>query len=224
MRFVVYLRVSTDRQGKSGLGLEAQRRAVGDYLTARNGEVLAEYVEVESGKVNDRPQLAAAIAQARKAGAVLLIAKLDRLARNVAFIANLLEAGVEVAAADLPSANRFTLHIMAALAEEEGRMISARTKAALAAAKARGAKLGWSIPKRQEEQRKASQRGVEAVSRAADAHAQNLLPVVRQIADGGASLNQIAAELNRRGISTARGGKWYATTVRNLLAREAAAA
>jgi len=224
MRFVVYLRVSTDRQGKSGLGLEAQRRAVGDYLTARSGETLAEYVEVESGKVNDRPQLAAAIAQARKAGAVLLIAKLDRLARNVAFIANLLEAGVEVAAADLPSANRFTLHIMAALAEEEGRMISARTKAALAAAKARGAKLGWSIPERQEEQRRASQKGLEAVSRAADAHAQNLLPVVRQIADGGASLNQIAAELNRRGISTARGGRWYATTVRNLLAREAAAA
>jgi DNA invertase Pin-like site-specific DNA recombinase len=113
--------------------------------------VLAEYVEVESGKVNERPQLAKAIAEAKKAGAVLLIAKLDRLAQNVAFIANLLETGVEVAAADLPSANRFGLHIMAAPAEEEGRMISGRTKAALTAAKARGTKLGWSIPERQEE-------------------------------------------------------------------------
>lgn len=222
MRFVAYLRVSTDRQGKSGLGLDAQRRAVRDYLIARNGEMLAEYVEVESGKINERPQLALAMAEAKKAGAVLLIAKLDRLARNVAFIANLLEAGVEVAAADLPEANRFVLHIMAAMAEEEGRMISARTKAALASAKARGVALGWSMPSRMDEQRTASRKGVEAAMKAADAHAANLLPMVKQIADGGASLNQIAAELNRRGISTARGGKWYATTVKNLLARDAA--
>jgi DNA invertase Pin-like site-specific DNA recombinase len=219
MRFVAYLRVSTDRQGRSGLGLDAQRRAVQEYLTARNGEILAEFIEVESGKVNDRPQLALAMAEAKKAGAILLIAKLDRLARNVAFIANLLEAGVEVAAADLPEANRFVLHIMAAMAEEEGRMISARTKAALAAAKARGVALGWSIPSRKEEQRKASRKGVEATAKAADGHAANVLPMVRQIADGGASLHQIAAELNRRGISTARGGKWYATTVRNVLGR-----
>ncbi|WP_299912788.1 recombinase family protein [uncultured Paracoccus sp.] len=224
MRFVAYLRVSTDRQGKSGLGLEAQRRAVQDYLTARNGEMLAEYVEVESGKVNERPQLALAMADAKRAGAVLLIAKLDRLARNVAFIANLLEAGVEVAAADLPEANRFVLHIMAAMAEEEGRMISARTKAALAAAKARGVSLGWAMPSRRDEQRSASRKGVQATTRAADTHASNILPMVRQIADSGASLHQIAAELNRRGINTARGGKWYATTVRNLMVRDAATA
>lgn len=147
MKFVTYLRVSTERQGQSGLGLEAQRAAVAAHVLGR-GEVVAEFVEVESGKRADRPELARALAEAKRAGAVLLIAKLDRLARNVAFIANLLESGVEVTAADMPEANRFVLHIMAAVAEQEGRAISERTKAALAAAKARGVKLGWSIPER----------------------------------------------------------------------------
>jgi DNA invertase Pin-like site-specific DNA recombinase len=148
---------------------------------------------------------------------VLLIAKLDRLARNVAFIANLLESGVEVTAADMPEANRFVLHIMAAVAEQEGRAISERTRAALAAAKARGVKLGWSNPERASEQRQAAKKGA-AVNRAcALTHAENVLPVIKQIRAGGASLRQIAAELNARGINSARGGKWYATTVRNII-------
>ena len=148
---------------------------------------------------------------------MLLIAKLDRLARNVAFIANLLESGVEVTAADMPEANRFVLHIMAAVAEQEGRAISERTKAALAAAKARGVKLGWSIPERASEQRQAARKGAAVNKARALAHAENVLPVVEQIRAGGASLRQIAAELNARGIKTVRGGKWYATTVRNIV-------
>src|SRR6056297_4363333 len=216
MKFVIYLRVSTERQGKSGLGLEAQRAAVLDHVAGK-GEIAAEYVEIESGKRNERPQLARAMAEAKRAGAALLIAKLDRLARNVAFIANLLESGVEVTAADMPEANRFVLHIMAAVAEQEGRTNSERTKAALAAAKARGVKLGWSMPERASEQRLAARKGA-AVNRArALAHAENILPVVEQIRARGASLRQIAAELNARGVKTARGGKWYATTVRNIL-------
>lgn len=219
MQFVTYLRVSTDRQGKSGLGLEAQRKAVADHVAGK-GEIAAEFVEIESGKKNDRPQLARALAEAKRIGAVLLIAKLDRLARNVAFIANLLEAGVEIAAADMPEANRFLLHVMAAVAEHEARMISDRTRAALAAAKARGVALGWAIPARIEEQRQAAQKGAVRNAQKADQHAANILPIIRQIAARGASLRQIADELNDRGIKTARGGLWYAATVRNIMARD----
>lgn len=217
MQFVTYLRVSTERQGQSGLGLEAQRTAVAAYVQGR-GEVVAEFIEVESGKRSDRPELTRALAKAKQAGAVLLIAKLDRLARNVAFIANLLESGVEVTAADMPEANRFVLHIMAAVAEQEGRAISERTKAALAVAKARGVKLGWSIPGRTSEQRYAARKGAAVNKAQALAHAENVLPVIEQIRSGGASLRQIAAELNVRGVKTARGGKWHATTVRNIIA------
>ena len=219
MHYVTYLRVSTDRQGKSGLGLDAQRKAVADHVAGK-GEIAAEYVEIESGKKNDRPQLARALAEAKRIGAVLLIAKLDRLARNVAFIANLLEAGVEIAAADMPEANRFLLHVMAAVAEHEAQAISDRTRAALAAAKARGVALGWSMPERAGEQRQAAFKGAERNARKADQHAANVLPVIRQIAARGASLRQIADDLNTRGIKTARGGLWYAATVRNIMARE----
>ncbi|NCO16045.1 MAG: recombinase family protein [Alphaproteobacteria bacterium] len=219
MHYVTYLRVSTDRQGKSGLGLDAQRKAVADHVAGK-GEIAAEYVEIESGKKNDRPQLARALAEAKRIGAVLLIAKLDRLARNVAFIANLLEAGVEIAAADMPEANRFLLHVMAAVAEHEAQAISDRTRAALAAAKARGVALGWSMPGRAGEQRHAARKGAERNARKADRHAANVLPVIRQVAARGASLRQIADELNARGIKTARGGLWYAATVRNVMARE----
>ena len=219
MHYVTYLRVSTDRQGKSGLGLDAQRKAVADHVAGK-GEIAAEYVEIESGKKNDRPQLARALAEAKRIGAVLLIAKLDRLARNVAFIANLLEAGVEIAAADMPEANRFLLHVMAAVAEHEAQAISDRTRAALATAKARGVALGWSMPERAGEQRHAARKGAERNARKADQHAANVLPVIRQIAARGASLRQIADELNTRGIKTARGGLWYAATVRNVMARE----
>ena len=222
MQFNTYLRVSTERQGQSGLGLQAQRAAVAAYVQGR-GEVVAEFVEVESGKRSDRPELALALAEAKRIGAVLLIAKLDRLSRNVAFIANLLESGVEIAAADMPEANRFVLHIMAAVAEQEGRAISERTKAALAAAKARGVMLGWSNPERASEQRQAARKGAAVNKARALAHAENVLPVIEQIRAGGASLRQIAAELNARGIKTARGGKWHATTVRNIILTESAA-
>lgn len=216
MKFVTYLRVSTERQGQSGLGLEAQRAAVAAHVLGR-GEVVSEFVEVESGKRADRPQLVLALAEAKRAGAVLLIAKLDRLARNVAFIANLLESGVEVTAADMPEANRFLLHVMAAVAEHEAQAISDRTKAALAAAKARGVKLGWSIPERAYEQRQAAKKGAAVNKARALTHTENVLPIVEQIMAGGASLRQIAAELNARRIKTARGGKWHATTVRNII-------
>lgn len=218
MHYVTYLRVSTDRQGKSGLGLEAQRKAVTDHVAGK-GEIAAEYVEIESGKKNDRPQLARALAEAKRIGAVLLIAKLDRLARNVAFIANLLEAGVEIAAADMPEANRFLLHVMAAVAEHEAQAISDRTCAALAAAKARGVALGWSMPERAGEQRRAARKGAEGNARKADQNAANVFPIICQIAARGASLRQIADELNMRDIKTARGGMWYATTVRNIMMR-----
>ncbi|NYS26380.1 recombinase family protein [Rhodobacteraceae bacterium 2376] len=221
MKFVTYLRVSTDRQGRSGLGLEAQRKAVADYVLGK-GEIFAEFVEIESGKKNDRPQLARALAEAKRIGGVLLIAKLDRLARNVAFIANLLESGVEIAAADMPEANRFLLHVMAAVAEHEARMISDRTRAALAAARERGVALGWSIPSRAGEQRQAARKGAAANARKADQHAANILPVIRSLAAQGASLRKIAFELNKREIRTARGGRWHPATVRNLMIRKCA--
>lgn len=222
MRFVTYLRVSTERQGQSGLGLEAQRKAVVDYVWGK-GEIAAEYVEVESGKRADRPQLARALAEAKRVGAILLIAKLDRLARNVAFIANLLESGVEIAAADMPQANRFLLHVMAAVAEHEAQAISDRTRAALAAAKARGVALGWSIPGRQEEQRDAARKGASVGVAKADRYAETLRPLVEQLKAQGMALRQIAAELNARNVQTARGGAWHAMTVRNILLRHALA-
>ena len=134
----------------------------------------------------------------------------------------LVDDGVEVTAADMPEANRFVLHIMAAVAEQEGRAISERTKAALAAAKARGVKLGWSIPERDSEQRQAARKGAAVNKARALAHAENVLPVIEQIRAGDASLRQIAAELNARGIKTARGGKWHATTVQNIITKESA--
>src|SRR5712671_6423852 len=140
--FVAYFRVSTDKQGASGLGLEAQREAVARYVAGAAGVIVAEFQEIESGKRNDRPQIAAALAACRLRRATLIIAKLDRLARNVHFISSLMESGVEFVAVDFPQANRLTVHILAAVAEHEATMISARTKAALAAAKARGVKLG----------------------------------------------------------------------------------
>jgi DNA invertase Pin-like site-specific DNA recombinase len=141
-KFVSYLRVSTARQGISGLGLEAQRAAVAGFLDGGDWTLVQEVLEVESGKRNDRPALATAIKLCRKHRATLVIAKLDRLARNVAFISNLMESGVEFVAVDMPQANRFVVHILAAVAEQEAEAISTRTKAALAAAKARGTKLG----------------------------------------------------------------------------------
>lgn len=215
-KFIAYYRVSTDRQGRSGLGLEAQREAVTTYLNGGNWQLLSDFVEVESGKRHDnRPQLADALAACRKHKATLVIAKLDRLARNVAFIANLMEAKVEFVAVDFPTANRLTLHIMAAFAEHERDMISARTKAALAAKKARGEAVGNSV-----NFDKVQAQGRAVVAANADLHAENVLPIIEKIRSTGAtSFRTIAAALNDRGVKTARGGVWAATTVRNVLLR-----
>jgi DNA invertase Pin-like site-specific DNA recombinase len=215
-KWISYLRVSTDRQGTSGLGLEAQRVAVEAYLNGGKWTLAAEFVEVESGKHSDnRPQLAAALALCKKLKARLVIAKLDRLSRNLAFIATLMERGVDFVACDNPHATRLTLHILAAVAEHERTMISQRTKAALAAAKARGTKLGG--PRLAI----ASKLGNAANAAAADRFAANVAPVIRQIrASGIASNRGIARALNARGVATARGGVWTAVQVGSVLKRE----
>ncbi len=220
-KFIAYLRVSTDRQGRSGLGLEAQREAITRHLNGGNWQLLAEVVEIESGRKNDRPRLAEALALCRLHNATLIIAKLDRLARNVAFIANLMEAGVEFTACDFPQANRLTIHVLAAVAEHEREMISKRTKEALAAAKARGSKLGGRRPGALPNAEEARQKGREALMQKASKRAIDLVPVIAAIrADGADSLRQIAAGLNHRGIPTSRGGLWSATQVQRVLNRQ----
>ena len=215
-RFVAYYRVSTDRQGRSGLGLEAQRQAVADYLNGGRWQLVAEFVEVESGRREDRPELARALAACRVHGATLVIAKLDRLARNVAFISNLMAAGVEFVAVDFPQANRLTVHILAAVAEHEREMISARTRAALAAAKARGTKLG--NPGNLRNRADGTARSARVRQERAGKRAADLWPMVETIRIGAAtSLRSIAGELNRRGVPAPAGGAWHANTVRRLL-------
>jgi DNA invertase Pin-like site-specific DNA recombinase len=211
-KFVAYFRVSTDRQGKSGLGLEAQRQAVMDYLNGGRWALVDEFTEVESGKRNDRPRLAAALAACKKLKAKLVIAKLDRLGRNLAFIATLMESGVEFVAVDNPHANKLTVHILAAVAQHEREMISERTKAALAAAKRRGQQLGNpNLPK-------AAKRGTAAVKANARRFAANVRPVIDEIiAAGATSHNAIAAKLNERNVRTARGGAWTHVQVGAIL-------
>jgi DNA invertase Pin-like site-specific DNA recombinase len=217
-KFVAYYRVSTQRQGRSGLGLEAQRTAVQDYLNGGDWRLAAEVTEIESGKRADRPELAEALKLCRLHGATLIIAKLDRLARNVAFISNLMESGVEFHAVDFPQANRLTVHILAAVAEHEAKMISERTKAALAAAKRRGVKLGgYRGTIISKAMRKAS---AAALTKRADDRATDLMPTITELqANGATSLRAIAAGLNGRGIPTAQGGSWSATQVMRVLNR-----
>jgi DNA invertase Pin-like site-specific DNA recombinase len=219
--FIAYYRVSTDRQGQSGLGLDAQRKAVMDFLNGGNWKLVDEYTEVESGKRNDRPELVDALGACRRQKAKLVIAKIDRLARNVHFISGLMESGVDFVAADMPEANKLTVHIMAAMAEYEREQISTRTKLALAAAKARGKKLGWSMPTRRQEQAEASRQGVQSNVAGADRFAENTLPIIHEIqAAGIATLQGVADALNARGVRTARGKKWFPATVKNILARQ----
>ena len=209
---VAYYRVSTARQGQSGLGLEAQREAV-QRFSAGHMELVQEFTEVESGKRKDRPQLAEALATAKRLGAVLVIAKLDRLARNLAFVANLMESGVDFVAADNPTANRLTIHILAAVAEDEARRISERTRAALAAAKARGVVLGAAGKVQGPKLAKANKA-------AAAARAAEIADTVAEILEAGANtLRGIADELNRRSVSTAQGAAWHPTRVSRLLKR-----
>lgn len=214
---IAYYRVSTARQGESGLGLEAQQNAVEQFATASQMEILDAFVEVESGKKKDRPQLAAALATAKKAGAVLVIAKLDRLARNVAVVANLMESGVDFVAVDNPTANRLTIHILAAVAEDEALRISERTKAALAAAKARGVKLGTTGKAHGKLQ---GPKLAKANREAAADRAALIADTVAEIQNAGSStLRGIADELNRRSVPTAQGKEWHPTSVSRLLKR-----
>ena len=213
--FIAYFRVSTAAQGRSGLGLEAQRASVMAYLNGGSWTLLAEFTEVESGKVNERPQLAAAMAQCRLTGATLVIAKLDRLSRDAAFLMGLDRAGLDFVAADMPNANRLTVGIMAVVAEEERRMISARTKAALGAAKARGVVLGGYRGGPAPD----AVRGGKATAAKADAHAAMVGPTIRQLSAEGKSLRAIAAALSAMGARTPRGGAWTATAVSRAMAR-----
>jgi DNA invertase Pin-like site-specific DNA recombinase len=216
-KFVAYYRVSTQKQGISGLGLEAQQAAVENYLDGGKWTLVDHRIEIESGRKSDRPKLAEALKLCRKHKATLVIAKLDRLARNVAFIATLMESGVKFVAVDMPEANKLTVHIMAAMAEHEAEAISRRTKDALAAAKARGVKLGGlrvSIQRHAE----ISKIGREARSLKRIGWERKLRPVINEIRVSGAeTLREIAEELNRRGEETARGRQWSATQVMRLL-------
>jgi DNA invertase Pin-like site-specific DNA recombinase len=214
-RFVAYYRVSTDKQGRSGLGLEAQREAVQCYLNGGSWTLAAEVTEVESGKRNDRPELDRALGLCRLYGATLVVAKLDRLARNVAFISKLMESGVDFVAVDFPQANRLTVHILAAVAEHEAAMISARTKAALDAAKARGVKLG--NPANLCRQLDGSAKGNAAKTAKAAKRAADLLPLILPMKADGASLRQIADGLDRCGVPAPRGGDWSAVAVKRIL-------
>ena len=218
-KFVSYLRVSTAKQGASGLGLEAQRKAVMDHLNGGRWALIAECVEVESGKRSDRPKLAEALRLCRLHKTTLIIAKIDRLARNVAFISNLMESGVEFVAVDFPTANRLTVHILAAVAEHEAGMISRRTKDALAAAKARGVKLGGhrgTVPPKI-----ASERSLKARQATGEARAADLEPIITELrAEGVASLNAMARALTEKGVPTARGGSsWTPMQVKRVIDR-----
>ncbi|QIQ87074.1 recombinase family protein [Erythrobacter sp.] len=220
-RVVAYYRVSTAEQGRSGLGIEAQRQAVRQLCEARGWEVIDERTEVESGKTSNRPQLAAALHHAKVTGATLVVAKLDRLSRSVAFLSALQDSGAKFVAADMPEANDLTVHIMAAVAQAEREAISKRTKDALRAAKAAGRKLGNpNGAAALHRAGKGNSAAVEKVKAGANSYAQDLAPVIADIrASGVTSLGGIAAELNARHIQTRRGGKWHASSVRNLLAR-----
>ena len=231
MKAVAYYRVSTVAQGRSGLGLEAQRSAVEGYCRGRECQLLAEYTEVESGKRNDRPELAKALHYAKVTGATLVIAKLDRLSRNAAFLLQLQDSGAKFVAADMPEACHLTVGILALVAQQEREAISARTKAALAVAKARGRKSDGTPFKAGrlgnpngaaalQRAGRGNASAVGALKAAADRHAADLAPVVAQLrAEGHVSLPALAKALNERQMRTPRGGQWHPSSVRNLLAR-----
>ena len=217
-KFISYLRVSTAKQGKSGLGLEAQRQAIETYLDGGSWNLLKEYIEIESGKNNDRPKLKEALAACQRTRATLLIAKLDRLSRNVAFIANLMESGVDFIACDFPTANKLTVHILAAMAEYEREMISKRIKDALRAAKARGVKLGK--PENLNKEAARIGRVLGTAKRRANAYeyAQRFYPVISACRAEGMSLNAIARKLSEDKELTPRGlTTWTPTTVKNMM-------
>jgi DNA invertase Pin-like site-specific DNA recombinase len=216
---IAYYRVSTSQQGRSGLGIEAQRTAVARFAEAEAFVVVGEYIEVETGKGADaldrRPKLSAALADARRQRCPVAVAKLDRLSRDVHFISGLMAHRVPFLVAELgPDVDPFILHLFAALAEKERAMISARTRAALAAAKERGVKLGGP---NLDQARQVAQMSIQS---AANRHASNVVPIIREVQKAGArTLREIADALNARGVGTPRGGRWHATSVKNALAR-----
>jgi len=211
MKYVAYFRVSTEQQGRSGLGLESQKQLVSSY----NDSIIAEFTEVESGKVDNRPQLEAALDLCRKTGAAILIAKIDRLSRDAAFLLTLRKAGVDIVAADMPNAGTLEFGVRAVVAQFEREQISSRTKSALAAAKARGVVLGSPTPEI------GSAAGVAALKASADSFAQSIAPILRDLkAAGYSSLRAIAAALTERKIETPRGNyAWSASQVSNLMKR-----
>lgn len=219
-KVIAYIRVSTSKQARSGLGVEAQRAAIAAFVDAQGVEIAAEYVEAESGKGSDalerRPVLNSALAHAQRIKAPVAVAKLCRLSRNVAFISTLMARRVPFIVTELGAeVDPFMLHIYAALAEKERNLGADRTRQALSALRARGALLGnrTNLPE-------AQAKGVEVNQANANAHAADVLPIIRQIqASGATTLRAIAEALNARGIQTARGGRWHAATVRNVLER-----
>jgi DNA invertase Pin-like site-specific DNA recombinase len=224
MKIVSYLRVSTAKQGQSGLGLDAQSTAIDAYVTTKKAVVLGSFTEIESGNNNERPKLAEALHLSQVTGATLVIAKLDRLSRNASFLLALRDSGVDFVATDLPDANRLTVGIMALIAEQEREAISKRTKDALQEAKKRGQKLGnpngASALRRANKGNSASLATIKAN---ADRRANNLQAVLKSLAgEGVVNLGAMAKALNDRHMKTARGGAWYKSSVSNLLKRVAA--
>lgn len=225
MNIIAYYRVSTKKQGESGLGLEAQRIAVQSYAERCGAKIVREYTEVESGKRCNRPQLAKALSHAKRAKARLVVAKLDRLARNVAFLSALMESKVDFVAVDNQQANTLTLHILAAVAEAEAKMISERTKAGLAVAKAKGRLLGSARPGHwngREELRQAGlMKAVEAASaansQAAEEAYRDIRPMMLEMRESGSSLSEICRKLNGDGFTTRRGRQWSVTQVGRVI-------
>ncbi|QQV75866.1 recombinase family protein [Sphingomonas aliaeris] len=220
-KHVAYYRVSTAKQGRSGLGLEAQQAAVRTFLNGGSWELIGEVVEVESGKRDDnRPQLLEALRLCRTTGATLIVAKLDRLSRDAAFLMSLQNSGAQFVAADMPGANTFTVGVMALVAQQEREAISSRTKAALAAAKARGVRLGGNrgheLPSHRAAAASAAARTAKARASAADI----LVSIEHARANGATSLREIAAALNAAGTTTPRGGKWQASQVKRVVDRD----
>lgn len=225
MKIIAYYRVSTKKQGKSGLGLDAQESAVQAFIKHNDAKLVAEYTEIETGKYSHRPRLQEAIQHARLAKATIVIAVLDRLARNVAFTAALMESGVEFICCDTPHATRLTIHILAAVAEDEARRISKRTKDALAQAKKKGVKLGSARPdhwKGREHKRGwrkgAKNAGIVRAKRARDIYA-FLLPTIEKMLGENASYEKIAEELNKQGHQTVIGAAFTPTTVWRIVKR-----